>query len=922
MASKEEIQKKNIDEANDALGAQLNLVSNLQDQMSQLLKVYREKGTLDKLSLDNVKAVLATTKSLKSEYDSVKDVQKDLVKNVKLQQDIERQNKALFERGGNALREEIKSLKIKEESLSKAQNKLAQMESDKKLGRKVDEALYKQAQATVSKKQEQLNLANEILTPEAQQVVMLEEAEKINQKNNEYLSEQLTQQNNLVKSQGLITASLTGANNLMKKFGLGALAGKLGLEAAAQKAKDMTYELTEGGKKSLGAFGKLRVGIASIGAAFKSALGPIALITAAISAIKSAYEKGEEAAKRLSDENVGLARTMGVAQSTANKIAGEVRGIGAAMGITGGQATAAAGAIYSSLDGAEKLSRKTLDTFVRLNVFAGMSADSIADIQKLSKLTGKDAGVVADEMARTAQESIKSNKVNVSMRTVMMEVGKTSAIVKLNMGGSATAITSAVVQSKKLGLELKQVEDIANGLLNIEDSIAAEMEAELLTGKELNLEKAREAALNNDNVTLMNEIAEQFGSIEDFQKMNRVQQEAFAKSIGMSRDGLAEMLVNSKENAAANTDLVSEQDKGLAAMQSMASVSEQLAAREEARANQFAKIFELLHPIVEAFKSLGPLVLELITPIVEALVPHLQEMVKTLLPVIKDIFKSLRPVIESLLKALDPILGIIVDMAKNFLPLIGDLFRQFGPIVVDLLKAISPLFTLIGDMSKKFLPLIAGLFKQMIPIVADLVKQLVPIVTEVLNLILPILKPILDIFIELTKMVIPVLVDLLKGIVPIIKPILTIFTDIFKVVSGILKGDWSAVADGLKKIGAGILNLTIGLFESLLNLPIKAINAMIDFVPGFGANTIPKVKLPRVALAEGGVVTKPTNALIGEAGPEAVVPLNSDKSMNINTKALEAKIDRLISVIERGGVVTLDGQKVGQALVLGSYRTQ
>jgi hypothetical protein len=192
MASKEEIQKKNIDEANDALGAQLNLVSNLQDQMSQLLKVYREKGTLDKLSLDNVKAVLATTKSLKSEYDSVKDVQKDLVKNVKLQQDIERQNKALFERGGNALREEIKSLKIKEESLSKAQNKLAQMESDKKLGRKVDEALYKQAQATVSKKQEQLNLANEILTPEAQQVVMLEEAEKINQKNNEYLSEQLT----------------------------------------------------------------------------------------------------------------------------------------------------------------------------------------------------------------------------------------------------------------------------------------------------------------------------------------------------------------------------------------------------------------------------------------------------------------------------------------------------------------------------------------------------------------------------------------------------------------------------------------------------------------------------------------------------------------------------------------------------------
>ena len=51
----------------------------------------------------------------------------------------------------------------------------------------------------------------------------------------------------------------------------------------------------------------------------------------------------------------------------------------------------------------------------------------------------------------------------------------------------------------------------------------AEMEAELLTGKELNLEKAREAALNNDNVTLMEEISKNFGSMEEFGKMNRIQ---------------------------------------------------------------------------------------------------------------------------------------------------------------------------------------------------------------------------------------------------------------------------------------------------------------------------------------------------------------------------------------------------------------
>ena len=104
-----------------------------------------------------------------------------------------------------------------------------------------------------------------------------------------------------------------------------------------------------------------------------------------------------------------------------------------------------------------------------------------------------------------------------------------------------------------------------------------------MTGKELNLEKAREAALNNDNATLMSEIANQFGSIEDFQKMNRVQQESFAKSIGMSRDGLADMLVSSKENEAKNTDLVDTQQQSLAAMQSQASTAEKMAVQDEAR---------------------------------------------------------------------------------------------------------------------------------------------------------------------------------------------------------------------------------------------------------------------------------------------------------------------------------------------------
>lgn len=44
---------------------------------------------------------------------------------------------------------------------------------------------------------------------------------------------------------------------------------------------------------------------------------------------------------------------------------------------------------------------------------------------------------------------------------------------------------------------------------------------------------------------------------------------------------------------------------------------------------------------------------------------------------------------------------------------------------------------------------------------------------------------------------------------------------------------------------------------------------------GLGSDVEPKPRMPRAIAATGGIVTQPTNALIGEAGPEAVVPLSS-----------------------------------------------
>ena len=88
------------------------------------------------------------------------------------------------------------------------------------------------------------------------------------------------------------------------------------------------------------------------------------------------------------------------------------------------------------------------------------------------------------------------------------------------------------------------------------------------------------------------------------------------------------------------------------------------------------------------------------------------------------------------------------------------------------------------------------------------------------------------------------------------------------------------------------------------------------------------------AFASGGVVTKPTFGLVGEGSMnEAIIPLPDGKSVpvkfqggssskSVSDQKMIQLLERLVNAVEKGGTVTLDGQKVGKALVAGSYRIQ
>jgi hypothetical protein len=191
-------------------------------------------------------------------------------------------------------------------------------------------------------------------------------------------------------------------------------------------------------------------------------------------------------------------------------------------------------------------SADALETQIMLTKQFGLTGDEAAGIYELSVLTGKSSSQVNDSMVGAFVNMRNQLKAGVPFKAVMAEAAKVSGQLAANLGNNPSQIVKAVTQAKALGTTLEQVKNQGEALLNFETSIENELKAELLTGKQLNLERARAAALTGDQVTLAQELNKNVGSLEEFQGMNVLQQKALAEAVGLTTDQLADQLRKQK----------------------------------------------------------------------------------------------------------------------------------------------------------------------------------------------------------------------------------------------------------------------------------------------------------------------------------------------------------------------------------------
>ena len=202
----------------------------------------------------------------------------------------------------------------------------------------------------------------------------------------------------------------------------------------------------------------------------------------------------------------------------------------------------AMGQINSALGTAANLSKERVQDQVTLVKNMGLTAEEAIKIQFLSLVSGETNKDILNTVNNQVISLGKQTGVYLDNKKVLADVAKVEGQLAAQYQNNPKLIAKAVIQVKQLGIELGQAANMSNKLLNFQSSIQSELEAELLIGKALNFERARELALRGDAAGAAKEMLDQVGGLVEFQELNVIQQRSLAESMGMSADELANSL--------------------------------------------------------------------------------------------------------------------------------------------------------------------------------------------------------------------------------------------------------------------------------------------------------------------------------------------------------------------------------------------
>lgn len=357
------------------------------------------------------------------------------------------------------------------------------------------------------------------------------------ERTNKLLEDRIKEEDKLNKKLGVTGVLLAGMSKIPIVGPL--LKTNEALDAAKEKAK-------AGGN----AFQAMGAGLASVGKSLLSSLkDPLVSIGLIVKAFQFLLELGFKVDK----QETQLAKSFALSSSSAHDLRNSFSAIQESSAktldyqerslINVTSLTEAATQLGDALGASALPTKEQLENQIMLTQQIGLSVEEANHLQQLAFDNKMSADGITKEVLKQTLAYKKQTGIQLDNKKILQDVSKISGQLRLQYGNNVKQLTAATIQANKLGFSLEKTKQIAEQLLNFEESIENELSAELLIGRDLNLEQARLLALNGKSAEATALIAENMGGSAGFASMNVIQQEALAKALGMSADELSDSIL-------------------------------------------------------------------------------------------------------------------------------------------------------------------------------------------------------------------------------------------------------------------------------------------------------------------------------------------------------------------------------------------
>lgn len=278
--------------------------------------------------------------------------------------------------------------------------------------------------------------------------------------------------------------------------------------------------------------------------------------------------------------------------------------------------------------------------------------------------------------------------------------------------------------------------------------------------------------------------------------------------------------------------------------------------------------------------------------LVSALTPYF-EAIKSYLMLLGDILMTyLKPIIQV---AWDFILTVVDNVVK--------VLMSFWT------NCVAPLIQFLGECLKKVIDGMAEIWAHWKPTVEKIGEILIAIWNNCLK---PVINWLGSTFVQAFK-------NVGNSIKPILDSLKTMFGGLIDFIVGIFTGNWQKAWQGVKNIFKGIFDGLTNIAKRPINAIIDAVNSMIrglnkiklpEWVPLLGGKGINIPTIPK--LAKGGIVDAPTIAMVGEAGKEAVMPLEN------NTGWITDLANKVSERLPQGQAINSNDQPINLTIQVGT----